>query len=137
MFSLEFDPRSLEALAHLAEFDILLAGSVQAALSHAGDILVQSAVMNTWERFANPTGALAGSIVAVRDNPYTVEVGSDSPYAARREYGFSGQTDSLGRYYANDPGVFYLTDALITHEEIIGQLMAFEIDGALRRLGGA
>jgi len=65
-----------------------------AAMSQIGDIIVQAAVANTWAVFEAPTGALADSIRAILDGPMAVEVGSDSPYAARREFGFSGQTEA-------------------------------------------
>ena|SRR5450755_1678121 len=39
-------------------------------------------------------------------------VTSDLPYARRREEGFSGMTDSLGRFYPNDPGGFYMQQTL-------------------------
>lgn len=48
-------------------------------------------------------GTLAGSFYASSRG-----VESDLPYARRREEGFSGRTDSLGRTYTNDPGAFYL-----------------------------
>ncbi len=54
-----------------------------------------------------PTGALAGSF-SVRPHTGGAEGGTDLPYGRRREFGFSGRTDSLGRYYANDPGAFYI-----------------------------
>jgi len=55
----------------------------------------------------NPSGKLEGSF-SFRGN----EVGSDLPYARRREFGFSGKTDSRGRLYTEDPGGFYMEKTL-------------------------
>ncbi len=45
-------------------------------------------------------------------DPWHAEIGSSRPYAARRNWGFSGMTDSLGRTYPDDPGAYYLDDTL-------------------------
>ena len=59
----------------------------------------------------NPTPLLDLSFT-MTPRSYGAEVGSDLPYSRRREFGFSGKTDSLGRYYAHDPGAFYLKKTL-------------------------
>lgn len=61
--------------------------------------------------WVNPTPLLDLSFT-VSARPYGAEAGSDLPYSRRREFGFSGKTDSLGRYYAHDPGAFYLQKTL-------------------------
>ena len=58
------------------------------------------------------SGALAGSFYASSRG-----VESDLPYARRREFGFSGMTDSRGRTYTNDPGAFYMRQTLATAED--------------------
>jgi len=63
----------------------------------------------------NPTGALAGSFSYDGHS----EIGSSLPYARRREFGFSGRTDSLGRTYTNDPGGFYMRDTLASLDDVI------------------
>lgn len=55
----------------------------------------------------NPSGVLEDSFFYDGNS-----VTSDVAWAHRREVGFSGQTDSLGRYYPNDPGGFYLQQTL-------------------------
>src|SRR5882757_4015497 len=58
------------------------------------------------------TGALSDSIQKEIPTPYIGTVFTDSPYGWRREEGFSGMTDSLGRFYPNDPGTHYMRKAL-------------------------
>ena len=136
LFNIAWDARSLQVIKDLGYADILLAGAVQAGLAYSGRILVYQAQQLTWQRFQNPSGALAASIHAVRESPYEIEIGSELPYARRREFGFSGMTDSLGRFYADDPGAYYLEDAMNASLEEIEARMASTINAALARLGG-
>jgi hypothetical protein len=111
MFALSWDPDSLKEIAMLAGLGVLLDQRVQQAASGVAALIVERAQANTWERFMNPTGALAESLYQVADSPYEIQVGSDLPYAHRREYGFKGP-DSLGRMFPNDPAAHYLEDAM-------------------------
>ncbi len=63
-------------------------------------------------------GTLRRGINAYERSPWLGEVGVISAvrYGRRRELGFSGMTDRLGRFYPNDPGAFYLRDALQASE---------------------
>jgi hypothetical protein len=79
-----------------------------------GAILVGKVIAGmipSYTHWQNGTGTLDGSFT-VAARPYGAEAGSDLPYSRRREFGFSGRTDSLGRYYANDPGAFYMQAVL-------------------------
>jgi hypothetical protein len=58
----------------------------------------------------------------------------DSPYALRRNYGFSGMTDSLGRTFTSDPGIFYAEDALIEDRDWIKKNFQKNVNAALREL---
>jgi phage gpG-like protein len=62
----------------------------------------------------NPSGDLEDSIATDSSVPnnWTAIVGTSLPYGRRREFGFSGLTDSLGRYFKDDPGKPYLQPAL-------------------------
>lgn len=134
MLSISFDQQSMKEIVAFAGFGTLLSEEVQAALKQAGDLITQAAVANTWEVFANPTGALASTLGVVVDSPFEIIVGSSSPYAARREYGFSGQTDSLGRYFANDPAKPYLQPALDDNQQAVLQLIDAAVEKALARM---
>lgn len=82
----------------------------------------------------NPTGALSDSIHFIQTSATYFEIGSDLPYANRREYGFSGMTDSLGRYYANDPGAYYMQTSLDNSLPEAAALYEAAIEAALVEL---
>ena len=135
-FTLSFQPSSLAEIAQMYGLKTLLEPEVQAAMAAAGTLLANAAEANTWQVFTNPSGALASTITPVMDTPYEVQIGSDSPYARRREYGFSGKTDSLGRFFANDPAKPYMQPAFNDNEQAVLQLIEAAVGQALARMGG-
>jgi hypothetical protein len=78
--------------------------------------LQDTALLSAFGQFQNPTGAMeshfGGQITSWEFPVISGMMFNDSPYAWRRDRGFSGMTDSLGRFYPNDPGVYYMEDAL-------------------------
>lgn len=137
MFSLSFDQRSLSEIAQLAGFGVFLTEEMAQAMQQAGDLLQAAAIANTWEVFAHPTGALSGTIAPILDSPFEVQVGSDSPYARRREYGFQGMTDSLGRTFPNDVAKPYFQPALDDNEQAVLQLIDSAVERAFERIGAS
>lgn len=133
-WSIGFDPQSLQELVRLQGFSALLNPEITAALTKAGQVLVGAAQANTWQVFANPTGQLADSIYFYVVSPMEVAVAVGVPYGRRREYGFSGMTDSLGRFYANDPARPYLTPAVDDNQAQITALMEQAVNNALGRV---
>lgn len=136
MFTVSFDTGGLESLTRLAGFGVLLNPNIQAALTEAGTLLTNAAVANTWQVFANPIGELASTIYPWLVSPSEMEVRADSPYARRREEGFSGMTDSLGRYYPEDRAKPYMRPALDDNAEAVKQLIAEAVAVTLTELGG-
>lgn len=120
--SLNLSSDSLARLVHLRGKQVDIAGSDEvAAANHQVAIDLQNKIERYGSaQFKNPTGRLASSF---RETTLAggVEVGSDLPYARRREFGFSGMTDSLGRYYADDPGYFYVQRAISEEKDLIVQ----------------
>lgn len=112
MFSVTFDPHSLSQIAQLTGFEVYLSEEVQHALDQVSQMMAARAQAKTWQVFAHPTGALASTITPDRTSPFEAQVEVTSPYGRRREYGFSGHTDSLGRYYPHDPAKPYLAPTL-------------------------
>lgn len=135
-FSMSFDPGSLTAIERLAGFGALLDPEIIAALAWSGELVVTTAQANTWRVFANPTGQLADSISFRMASPMEAEVGVGVPYGRRREYGFSGMTDALGRFYPYDPGKPYLGPALEEDIPLIRAKMELACYNALGRLVG-
>ena len=136
-FTLSFDQRALAEIAQMYGFGVLLSEEVGQAMTEAGALLQQAAVDNTWQVFEHPTGQLASTIRYISDSPYEVQIGSDSPYARRREYGFSGMTDSLGRTFAHDPGKPYMQPALDDNRNAVLSLIDAGVERAIARIGGA
>jgi len=91
-----------------------------AALKAAGAAIITQTAQRVVARipanmhWKSGDGTLAGSFYASSRGAE-----SDLPYARRREFGFSGRTDSLGRHYTNDPGAFYMRATLATVEDDI------------------
>ena len=111
MMQFSFDPFTLQELDALAMFPEYVRVEVDKALFEGAKIWAQAAIDNTWRDFKNPTGELASGIVAIMEGQGSAMVVSEVAYAWRREEGFSGRTDSLGRYFAHDPGIHYMQNA--------------------------
>lgn len=136
MFNVGWDASSLKIIEEMGYSDVLLSGAIQSGLDYSGRILIAHMQRIMGERFKNPTGVLASSLYQVKDSPFEVTIGSDEPYAARRNWGFSGMTDSLGRYYPNDPGIYYAEDGMNESLDEISTRMTAQIEAALVRMGG-
>lgn len=133
LISAGFDPASLGAIANLTQFSRFLDPEMSSALDEVGKLLVQSAVANTWEVFANPTGKLADAISYALNGPMEVIITVDVPYAWRMEEGFHG-ADSLGRIY-DEEGKPYAMPALVANEDQITQIMSNAAADAIAAMG--
>ncbi len=134
-FSMTFDTASLAELVKMAGFKALLDEEITKALAQAGQTLTAAAVANTWAVFSSPTGELASTIYPWQASPSQMEIRVDSPYGRRREYGFMGMTDSLGRGPFNDPAKPYLAPALADNEDAVAQLISQAAQSAMERMG--
>jgi hypothetical protein len=133
-FHIGFDPGSLEEIVRLQGFGALLDPSISQGLIQSSTVLTNAAVANTWRVFTNSSGKLASTIYPYVVSPTEVAIAVGSPYGRRREKGFSGMTDSLGRYYANDPGKPYLQPALDEHQQDVMTIMGQAVNTALGRV---
>jgi hypothetical protein len=133
--SASFDQRSLSEIAQLYGFQLLLSPEIQQAMSDGGQLLVEALRNNM--HWMNPTGTLSDSWLALTTSPYEIQVSSADPKAARRNWGFSGQTDRLGRYFANDPGSFYIENGMSDASALILSGMDVGALAVMARLGGA
>lgn len=82
------------------------------------------------------SGALQDSIQPYYFSAFKAMVYSDLPYSWRREEGFSGMTDSLGRYYPNDPGAHYMRKSLSRNKRIIKAAFESEVYAAIGEVTG-
>lgn len=125
-YSVRLDPASAARIARLIAVEAKFTEYFLTAM-RACVVKVQGAAKdNAASRFMQPTGNLLRNIQGYVPSPYLGAVGvtRSVPYARRRELGFSGMTDSLGRYYPDDPGAYYLHDALKDNEPFIAETFA-------------
>src|SRR6266566_5061281 len=108
-FWMGLDEASLRKIAVLMGAETRLVTESESALDDISDAILREIPRQMHWRHSS--GALADSFGRAKRASYRA-VGSDLPYARRREEGFSGRTDSLGRTYRNDPGAFYLQRAI-------------------------
>jgi len=102
-----FDAASLAAVGRMAAFDGYFAMRMEAAGEASLERLETEAYRYMWATFKNPTGQIEDSLGRSMDSPWQGWMGTDSAYGRRLNYGFSGQTDALGRYYAEWPAGEY------------------------------
>jgi hypothetical protein len=132
-FHASFDPQSLEEIVRLQGFAGLLNPEVQQGLTEAGTLLTNAAVANTWNVFDRPSGELADSIYPYVISPTEVAVAVGVPYGRRREYGFVGRVDSLGRIGTDGPRP-YLQPAVDDHQAEVQEIMEMAVNTALGRI---
>ncbi len=135
-FTMGFDSHSLAEIAQFYSFSVFLSEEMATAMKEAGDLVAAAAIANTWTVFAHPTGELASSIAPVLDSPFEVQIGADVPYARRREFGFSGMTASLGRFFPYDPAKPYMAPALAANEQAVMTLVEEAAIRTWARIGG-
>lgn len=121
--------------AQLLGYGSSLEASMSEAMQDVVEILSDAATANM--HWKNPSGDLEDSIYEDSQviDAWHAEVGSSLPYAARREWGFSGMVDSLGRYFRDDPGAFYLTHAQQDHSLDITERIQYAAIQPLNPLG--
>lgn len=134
MFEMSFAPQSIKEIRAFYGFPVLLAEEVQVAMHLGGELLVRKAQEKTWEVFEHPSGELASEIEEVQGSPYEVQIVSKAKYSERREKGFSGMTDSLGRYYPNDIAKPFMLPTLEDNEQEVMIMIEQGVARSLQRL---
>lgn len=128
-------PQGSQVAASLLGMDKRLGSEMRKAMVDIENNLMTSAV--SFMHWKNPSGKLEQSIF--RDSRVVSDwqtiVGSKRPYAARREYGFSGMTDSLGRLYKDDPGQSFMEESLTGNMDFIEQRISQAAQTAMDPLG--
>lgn len=136
-YEMTLDPASVARIARLVQADVRMREFYLAAMRYSVSLVLGKAQANAADgRFVNPTGNLLQNItgyVASWDVG-VVGVTRSVPYARRREFGFTGRTDSLGRHYTNDPGAFYLRDALTDSQPEIATAFGAATTLAIRNI---
>ena len=125
-FTVAFTPATMARIARLAACAPIFAEFYLAAMNACVNKVADEARQNATTNPQVRTGTLRRGIQGHVRSPWLGEVGVTNtvPYARRREKGFSGMTDSLGRFYPSDPGTFYLQRGLEASRPFIAATFA-------------
>ena len=132
---IQFDPASLARIRNLLEFDLLLYENFKIAMGQSLDDLEGAAQDEMWSEFINPQGPLENAFEKWVYGWDEAELVNPSPYAFRRNYGFSGMTDSLGRFFPSDPGIAYMEGAIVDELDHVQLNFQIALDNVLIALG--
>lgn len=128
------DPEDLMRLRSLRDPNAALFPAMQQAHADSLPVLEYQAQDWMYGHFQNPTGRLESAFTQHVYGPFSSELWNDEPYAQRRNYGFSGMTDSLGRFYAYDPGIAWAENAVANSYTEVEQIWLLAFDRALGRI---
>lgn len=129
-----------DRLQKMVGWQEVLMRNLHVALESSVEYLLEPTAVNyMYAQFKAPNGGLEGNFShSYTDiaNGVQAIVGNDLPYAWRREEGFSGKTDSMGRYFADDPGIHYMSYSLQENTTTITQQVELAVQLSLQELGG-
>lgn len=128
----EIDRDDLAAIRAMDVFE--LEPHLRQAIVEALDVVEYEAQDWMDISFQNPTGRLAGAFQKTVYNAVEAELLNDEPYAQRTNYGFSGMTDSLGRYYPYWPGIAWAQNAVANAQADVKLIYQVAVDQALGRI---
>lgn len=133
--NLGFDKATLQRIESLALFNAILEPNLLDAHEKSLEDLQSGAESWMQASFHNSTGELEGSFERLVESPYTSKLINPSDYAWRRERGFSGMTDSLGRLFPDDPGIAYMEAAITLENLSVEENFREAVEQALIELG--
>lgn len=121
---IEWRPGDLEKIERLAQWNPSekITGAIEKSLGFSG---LQKTALTYMERNFRTTSGRQSLLeqfstrVSRNSNQITGWLMNTAPHAWRREEGFSGKTDRLGRYFRRDPGIHYMRYALQTEKKNI------------------
>jgi hypothetical protein len=109
--NIEVDPVSLVEFSRVQNAG-MFQSSVQQALERSSVVLETTATGFMWDHFQNPTGELENSWVTGVLDWNQAYLDNTADYARRRNFGFSGHTDALGRFYPVDEGIAWAENSI-------------------------
>lgn len=139
MIKLSITSNALGVVGQLAGFQAVLASHLLEAEKLSLDAVQNEAVNYMFSTFQAPTGQLEGAFYQVIEEGIgSIEGQLINPesYAWRRERGFSGMTDSLGRFFPDDPGIAYMEHSLDDQIPTIEQYFSDALDATITEMGG-
>lgn len=98
------DPNSQAATARLLDPELLDPAIIN-ILDQSTENLQQAATSYMYATFINPGSGVENAWEVERDGTFLSSLTNTAPHARRLNEGFSGMTDSLGRYFEAWPSV--------------------------------
>lgn len=111
-FHIDLDEATYKRVLAFSYFPTIMDAEFGVAMLESVQMLQLDAWRFMYDNFKAPTGQLEESLMYVVESPYEAWMGSELPYARRRDWGFSGMTDALGRYYPYDPGIYWAENTI-------------------------
>lgn len=140
MISVGLDERSIRYLSlfrgGVSSFQATYEGFLEQAGWDSLKALHMSAEHHMWTTFMNPTGPLEDSLDQEMETPYRGWMGSELEYARRRNWGFVGMYDSLGRGPYSDEGIEWAEYAIDDMTPEITGYYQRAVNSALATMGG-
>src|SRR6266571_3443189 len=135
--TIQLDPAALVKAQKLQNWQPVLEQHLIQGINTSLVTMQEYAVGFCFSNFANPQGGLEGAFgtQVLGGSPVTGMLFNDSPYAYRRELGFSGRTDALGRTYTSDPGIGYMANTLQANMQVIYDDVYNAVNTAFAELG--
>ncbi|HEY7414465.1 MAG TPA: hypothetical protein VH593_04680 [Ktedonobacteraceae bacterium] len=131
MFLAHFDGASLKSIAKLGTFSHEALGAE--VVQEGAQLLVQAVPQVTsWQ---NGTGTLDNSFYVEPISFNSAAAVTEVIYARRRQWGFSGMTDSLGRFYPHDPASHFADKTIQLAQSQVQDLYARRINDAFVQAG--
>jgi hypothetical protein len=132
---IDYDPASLAKIKNILGFNTALLAELEKAMADSLRDLRYHAESYMYAEFQNPEGRLEDAFEEHVYGPFTSELINPLPYAWRRNEGFTGMTDSIGRTYSYDPGIRYMQEAIDAGYDDVQLNFEVALDNALRAVG--
>jgi hypothetical protein len=104
---IKFDAETLSSIEALGRYPEFLEPALKLGMGYGINEISLNVAKVTDNRFKSDNERFLDSTHSSVDSPYQAQFWSEAPYAQRLEYGFSGLTDALGRYYPEWPAGRY------------------------------
>lgn len=126
----ELDPATVRAIAGLEHWQVRFKSHVMAAMGLSAEEVQQQAEDYMNMVFINPQGGIEDTLQNKVTAWNRAQVWSEEPYAQRLQYGFSGMTDSLGRFYPYWPEYDWANHAIDMAEPWVEDYFFIEMEAA-------
>jgi hypothetical protein len=122
------DEASLAHIAHMAQAELMLNSALLASYPSALDEVQKAATEYMLGVFMHPTGEAETAWEQQIMSPFEAVLTNTSAYGQRLNYGFSGLTDSRGRYYPYWPAYHWAENAVEMSSPFVERIISDEMN---------